>query len=158
MVILYLCSILSCHVICVHMHSFVCFCMVSEHMVFWVYKLCFGVILSVCVCCQVDNNAANLYWSPALAATTLHIWRRGRDHGSSNSRKDWSEQRGVAPICRETWTFLHSEWHNDGREKVSRVFICCWASNIQTPPQFASSGETGRQELRGVGVDAYKAL
>ena len=24
----------------------------------------------------------------ALAATTLHIWRRGRDHGGSNSRKD----------------------------------------------------------------------
>ena len=46
------------------------FCMVSKHMVFSVFKAVFCVILLVCMCCQV-YVAINLYWSLALAATTL---------------------------------------------------------------------------------------
>ena len=32
------------------------------------------------------------------------------------------------------------------KNKASRVLICCQASNIQIPPQFAFSGETRRQQ------------
>ena len=58
------------HVICVHMRSYVCLCMVSEHMVFLVYKAVFCVILvSPYVSSVTKDN------SLAPAATTLQASR-----------------------------------------------------------------------------------